>query len=164
MFNKKVFVLEDDPARVQHFREVFANAAELTIIDTCADTDKFQPPYDAIFLDHDLGGRQMTDGRCVHCGSVAGSDTSCAFCKDGTDAEDCGTQFVTLVKDKLALDDIVIIHSYNSEGAKRMLALLPAETSAVYVPFRGKAFDAIVEMLLEAWRAVTPVKGGKKHA
>ena len=120
----KVFILEDDPERISYFKELLGHVADLTIISSCVEVDKFQPPYDLIFLDHDLGGRQMVDH------------------------EDCGLTFVKQA-DSFTPNDLIIVHSYNPVGAKQMLAELPV--GAMYCPFRGVAFNNAVEMILKVW-------------
>ena len=58
----RCFVLEDDPERVRRFTEWFhGKSIDWTCIHTCEQEYEFKPPYDYIFLDHDLGGRQMSD-------------------------------------------------------------------------------------------------------
>ncbi len=50
----KVFVLEDSEERIQRFSEIFGEA--LTVARTVGEGKTlFQPPYDLILLDHDLG-------------------------------------------------------------------------------------------------------------
>ena len=111
----KVFVLEDDPARVQWLRERLIDH-DLTVIDSCADVKQFQPPYDLLLLDHDLGGRQMEDH------------------------EDCGETFAWLIREHVG-DADVIVHSYNWPGAMAMLAALG---KGVYAPFRGPYFTRLL--------------------
>src|SRR5258705_13434814 len=92
----KVFILEDDVTRVNMLL-VWLRGADLTVAKSCTEVDKFQPPYDLILLDHDLGGRQMKEH------------------------EDCGLTFLRLIKDKIDPDDsVVVFHSYNPCGAENM--------------------------------------------
>lgn len=112
----KVFILEDDPVRVMHMRHrLFSH--DLTVIDSCKDVAKFQPPYDLILLDHDLGGRQLTDH------------------------EDDGTAFARLIKGRVNDGAIVVYHSYNPEGAQRMCSIIGRGYIA---PFRSGAFNRLI--------------------
>ncbi|MGE5457677.1 MAG: cyclic-phosphate processing receiver domain-containing protein, partial [Methanococcaceae archaeon] len=63
--------------------------------------------YDLICLDHDLGGTQID-----------------------FDPEDCGTIVAEYLNENPVESD-VIIHSYNSEAAERMLELIPGSK---YIP------------------------------
>lgn len=120
---RRIFILEDDPDRVRYFREQLGLLFDLTIVDSCAQADHFQPPYCAIFLDHDLGGRQL----------------------DRTH-EDNGAAFAVLIGDRLTRSDSVIVHSYNAYGALRMLGVLGR---GMYAPFRGGDFDQVIRNLVE---------------
>lgn len=116
----KVFILEDDPARMMWFRERLI-AHELTHAESCTHIDRFRPPYDVIFLDHDLGGRQME----AH--------------------EDDGACFARLIGPMINPDAKVIVHSYNADGAQRIRWIL----QYVFVaPFRGEWFNALVNRFL----------------
>lgn len=118
----KVFILEDDPGRIRWFRERFIGH-DVTFIESCTEADKFQPPYDLILLDHDLGGRQMNEH------------------------EDCGLTFIKLIKNKLTAEDTLVVHSYNSVGATRMLKEIPHVLLKVYAPYRGVMFDTLMHNL-----------------
>lgn len=56
----RIFVLEDNAARIMWFERRF-QGHDVTYADSCTQIDRFQPPYDLICLDHDLGGRQMSE-------------------------------------------------------------------------------------------------------
>lgn len=111
----RVFILEDDMTRILYFRERLMQH-DLTIVSSCAQIDQFQPPYDVVFFDHDLGGRQMT----AHV--------------------DNGAAFARAVADRIG-DATVLIHSYNGEGAMR----IKHAVGGFYVPFRGPSFDGVVD-------------------
>ena len=117
----KIFILEDDPERIRWLRETLIDH-ETTFIISCIGVDNFQPPYDLILLDHDLGGRQLKEH------------------------EDCGLTFVNLVKDRINPEAVIIIHSFNPDGAQRMQqALFDAGIKNVdRCPFRGRAFEVAV--------------------
>ena len=113
----RVFILEDDPAR-QELLFAKLRGHEIYCIDSCAWIDTFQPPYDLILLDHDLGGRQFEEH------------------------EDSGTRFAELIQGKTGYARI-IVHSYNPAGAERMCKILDLHDGD-WIPFGSKAFwDAI---------------------
>ena len=121
----KVFILEDDPYRMRIFREDLFEVADITHAGSCTEIEKFQPPYDFIFLDHDLGGRQMEEN------------------------EDSGTTFARLIKDQIQNSNIpIVIHSYNQSGAQRMLDILSLPF-AQWMPFGGVAFSHAIEFIRE---------------
>jgi hypothetical protein len=91
----KIFILEDDPERMRWFRQRLFHH-DVTYAESCVHVHRFVGPYDVIFFDHDLGGRQMDDH------------------------EDNGALFASLVDFGQAH---VIIHSYNADGAKRIQAI-----------------------------------------
>lgn len=110
----RIFILEDDPARIVAFEHVLIGH-DVTICkwlmgmkyNTHRSSDdgafvRFKPPYDLILLDHDLGGRQMVDSTEV----------------------ETGYQFAKwLVNNHPTTDGkgpLVIIHSYNPDGARNM--------------------------------------------
>lgn len=120
----RVFILEDDWTRITRFREWF-DGHDLTQVDSCASVDAFQPPYDVIFLDHDLGGRQLE----AH--------------------EDNGHRFAQLIKDKLTFDVPVVIHSFSPDGALNIYNELKDTKANAYIsPFLDYSFKAIVSALL----------------
>lgn len=106
---RRVFVLEDDPIRIDSFQKACVQH-ELTLTDhltgpngACA---LYQPPYDIICLDHDLGGRQMVD----------------------SDEEETGAAFVRWMP--VASEDYqpsIIIHSFNTVGQVNMARILRAK-------------------------------------
>jgi hypothetical protein len=117
----KIFILEDDDYRMVTLEKLDAmKGAEITRIVSCAEVEKFQPPYDLILLDHDLGGRQLEEH------------------------EDNGLAFVKLIKDKIPAGSRVIVHSYNYDGAMNMITVLAADADPDidihYEPFMGLGF------------------------
>lgn len=97
----KVFILEDDANRIKGFEQA-GIGLELTIAMSMDEAKaKWNPPYDILLLDHDLGDRQMVDGSDVNTGSE--------FCR------------------WVRVGDVpqhVIIHSYNRMGALNMHSML----------------------------------------
>lgn len=125
---KRAFILEDDPERMRWFREALFETHLIDHVDSCEGISKFKPPYDIIFLDHDLGGRQME----MH--------------------PDSGTTFAELLAPHLDHQDVVVIHSYNPEGAKRMMSILIGKSKCdgvIYAPFRGEQFLRVVKAFTE---------------
>lgn len=98
----KIFVLEDDPVRIVTFALDHLDPRHNTVhwAAMCSQEDRFDPPYDLILLDHDLGGRQLV----TH--------------------EDNGVEFVRLILDRLNDEADIIIHTHNEEGAKNIRALI----------------------------------------
>lgn len=105
----RVFVLEDDERRIDLFIQALVGS-DVTIARSCREVKKFQPPYDVILLDHDLGGRQMRQH------------------------EDCGLTFLKMVRTQINPDAIVIIHSYNPVGAAQMQDELPGSLRILFGP------------------------------
>ena len=119
----RVFILEDDPYRLEAFSAALKGTDWQTIA-TCKDAEQFKPPYDLILLDYDLGGRVFSDD------------------------EDCGMTFVFEVYKRINKDTQIIIHSWNSPGAIRMqYFLLGHEFRATRIPF-GKGLLGIVKELM----------------
>ena len=122
----RIFILEDDDLRIMQLQDIL-HRHDLTVIKTCLDAGEFDPPYDLILLDHDLGGRQMLEH------------------------EDCGLTFVRMVKDRISKHTPVIVHSYNNGGAEAMLQEIDSPM-AVYAPFMGTQFVTVLEMILAQHR------------
>ena len=99
----KVFILEDDPQRMELFHEVLRDH-DVVRVDNVADAvRKFKPPYDVICLDHDLGGQVYVPSD--H------ENTGYQFAKHLASNERCGNQQV-------------VVHSWNMVGARRMVDTL----------------------------------------
>ena len=117
----RVFVLEDDPDRIRLLAQ-WLIGCDWDCIHTCVREEEFRPPYDLILLDHDLGGRQLVEH------------------------EDNGLSFVRLIKDRINEEADIIVHSYNPDGAKSMVAELK--------PFRVQwvPFSTQIERYIKALR------------
>lgn len=101
----KIFILEDDESRIRLFVDaLLSHGHDLTIAKSFQEaTRKFQPPYDALSLDHDLGGRQFVN----------------------SDEEETGFNFVRwLGKAPSGAQPVIAVHSYNPDGAQAMINLL----------------------------------------
>lgn len=119
----KVFILEDDPLRMTVLRRLLPTA-DITHVVSCVEADQFQPPYDLILLDHDLGGRQMDEH------------------------EDCGLTFVRMVNRRFDSDTPIVIHSFNPDGANAMAHVL-RDCNVYLAPFGFAMFKRILLQLSE---------------
>jgi len=130
----RIFILEDDPARKIAFEQalgVFEKGFphEVTICSFLGGVGgayiNFEGEYDLIMLDHDLGGAQMVS----------------------PDEEETGTAFVKWLveNNKLKNGPKVIIHSWNPDGARRMLELLPLNCMAFWEPFGHTVLNYLKE-------------------
>lgn len=139
----KIFILEDDPERIRQFSKWFDpynKAIQWDCIHTCERVDDFKPPYDYIFLDHDLGGSQL--------GYKHGRPLSVQ------EAEDCGLTFVKLVGAKLQQHQpsMVVLHSYNPDGARNMAMELRGwvKKNVIIAPFGTKDFMYVITAIQES--------------
>lgn len=127
----RIFVLEDDLWRQKTLTEHYLSSAdEITMINSCREGYQFNPPYDLILLDHDLGGRQLEQH------------------------EDCGLTFVRQMKRYFeAYQDAgaVVIHSYNFDGAKAMAAELEGLPNIHVAPFGGPEFNRLMGDIRFEW-------------
>lgn len=103
---RRIFVLEDDPIRIESYRNACRARHDLTLTDHLTGPDGacalYQPPYDIICLDHDLGGRQMIDSH----------------------EEETGAAFVRWMPDAGDDQPTIVIHSFNPVGAGNMARTL----------------------------------------
>ena len=101
----RVFVLEDDPVRIELFRNASIEH-DLTVATTLSRPDgafaQWNPPYDLVYLDHDLGGQQMVD----------------------SDEEETGAAFTRWLPFAGEHQPLIMIHSFNPVGAQRMAQTL----------------------------------------
>jgi hypothetical protein len=100
----KVFFLDDDPERQKFFFHNFSKFAEIDSAYNAKEAiEKFKPPYEVIFLDHDLGGRIFVDSKDINTGS----------------------EFCRWLKDNWENDATpIIIHSLNPAGVYSMKSIL----------------------------------------
>jgi len=99
----KILILEDSLERVKKFREKFIGH-EVVVTEFSKECIKLlsENTYDAIFLDHDLGGAIM-----VSSGENTGYEVA-----------------EWLSKNPVYQPRTIIIHSFNPSGAKNMKAVL----------------------------------------
>lgn len=98
----RVFILEDDEDRIRRFHQAFIGHDVTLAKDTEHALRLFKPPYDYVLLDHDLGGRTYVN----------------------SDEEDCGAAFCRRVPADGLETARVLVHSYNRDGAIRMVKTL----------------------------------------
>lgn len=129
---RRVFVLEDDPFRIEQFRKACEGRHDLTLTDHLSGPrgafTLYQPPYDLVYLDHDLGGRQMVD----------------------SDEEETGAAFVRWLPPADEHQPVITIHSYNLPGATTMHRLLRDKgyTRVVLWPFCQTVIDTLTDAVI----------------
>ena len=120
----RILILEDDPQRVCRFRELFkALEVELRHVATAADAIALlhSDRFDAVFLDHDLGGRVYVD----------------------SDEPNTGFQVAKALPETLNRSSFVVVHSWNPGGTEKMLDVLQRKgCRAQAAPFGS--FDAAI--------------------
>jgi len=128
----KILIVEDNEDRNDCFKEVLERA-DLAIVGTSYDAIQLlkKNKYDFIFLDHDLG---------IHPVTKEPTDDVMLPSGDGTGYE--VAQFIAASKKNQ--DTPTIIHSFNPEGAKQMMAVLP---DADYFPFWTDEFKSAIDYI-----------------
>lgn len=129
----RIFILEDDPDRIRQFCHWFGSGYESPpspikwhCIQTNVRLYDYHPPYDIMFLDHDLGGRQMQSH------------------------EDDGKMFVRdILGTNLNPETEVILHSHNPDGAKEMFNLLKESGHKWHMiaPFGYPSFLSLIKVI-----------------
>lgn len=118
---KKVFVLEDNPVRVEIIKENWSQFAEFDIATSFKEAIKiFSDDYDLLMLDHDLGGKIFISSK----------------------VENSGANFLRWFVNKKCKDCDIIIHSHNPEGSKNMEEILVRNgyKQVIRIPF-GNLID-----------------------
>lgn len=118
----KVFVLEDDDYRNSEFRKVLFNVDATFTTSYDEAVTKYRGPYDVVCLDHDLGGQQMVS----------------------SEEQNTGYQFTKKMPYITTVPPIVLIHSYNLEGAENMFQELTAKG---YQPIKMPFGPTILNLL-----------------
>jgi hypothetical protein len=139
----KIFILEDDPRRIRVFLEaLYPELNDTDILQVATDVESakwlWTPPYDLMFLDHDLGGRQM----------VESSDPN------------TGYQFLRRVIPDLTREQI-IVHSWNPTGAWAMVNLVQGvnQVAVARWSFAPQVFPQLVPMLVQRARRQAQLRG-----
>jgi len=126
----RIFILEDDLNRIKWMKLHFDSRIDLDITDDVDVAMKYlkEEEYDIIFLDHDLGGRQM----------VSSSE------------RDTGYTIAKMIHTTKNRGLTVIVHSWNPEGARNMMeAMQENDINCVYSYFSGPEFIKIVKQVNE---------------
>jgi CheY-like chemotaxis protein len=126
---KKIFILEDDPNRVKWFKENLVSD-DLHITEFAEEAMEWlrSTKFDAVFLDHDLGGDQMVSSNVWNTGSTV-------------------AQMIHETENK---DLTVIIHSYNPSGADIMHRGMKSNgVKSYYFAFRTPEFCNAVKLTNE---------------
>jgi CheY-like chemotaxis protein len=112
----KVLFLDDDPNKMEYAREYY-NGDEFYGVETVEQAIRMleeNSPYDLVDLDHDLGGEYFAPSDEVSGYAVA--------------------EYISqMAKDKLPKK--VVIHSFNSIGAKNMVNVLQGIVPVIEQPF-----------------------------
>lgn len=112
----KVFVLEDDPQRRRLFQDACIGHDLTLAVDVAEAIKKWNPPYDFVCLDHDLGGEVYVPSEQ--------ENTGAGFCR------------WLVQQENRSMIPGVFVHSYNLPGAKVMQAILHAAgIDSIYTPF-----------------------------
>lgn len=116
----RIFIIEDDHLRLNYLINQLDFATDSIHVGHSVEEalKMWQPPYDLVLFDHDLGGRTYV----------------------GSEDKNTGAEFARLlVHNKPGLYDLAqhfIVHSYNPDGAKNIVAILAqAGIQADYIPF-----------------------------
>ena len=111
----RILILEDNGDRVKKFFEMFEEYS-LVVVNSAADAISFASTskFDAIFLDHDLGGKVYVN----------------------SEDENTGYQVAKMLSVSINHRTPVVIHSWNPDGAKKMKEALRDHNAQVeIVPF-----------------------------
>jgi CheY-like chemotaxis protein len=123
-----IFILEDDPNRIDFFRDACLQGGHTLTLATSFEEAKRlfdpDPEYNLVCLDHDLGGEQMVDST----------------------QENTGSNFARwLAANHPNILTLCVIHSYNSGGAANMYRTLADAgwKRAICIPFGPKVLNYI---------------------
>lgn len=121
MRQTRILVLEDDPIRQLKFKERFSEKGNIsyTMVETAEDCKsmlkKFE--YEAIFLDHDLGGEVYVDSESQNTGGEV-------------------ARWIESNRSEISGNPLFVIHSLNTVGSEYMSNLISKSFDEVYrIPF-----------------------------
>lgn len=126
----RIFILEDDRQRILLFREASAEL-DVTYAESCAEAqERYHPPYDVMFLDHDLGGQIFVN----------------------SDDDNTGSAFSRwLPADDAKYHPTIIIHSYNPDGTEYMRqTLVDKGYTAHKIPFGTVVLNILKDLSTRA--------------
>jgi hypothetical protein len=120
--SNRVFVLEDDPNRIETIQFFWGKFADFDITSSYREAiEKFDGKYDLIMLDHDLGGKIYVD--------IRESNT--------------GTNFAKWLAENYEFRDTpIIIHSHNPVGSSNMNDIL---LNAEFKQVAGIPFGSLIK-------------------
>ena len=128
----RIFILEDDSRRLSTFTRALDECLQPgDTVHIASDVDNgrwmFEGPYDLMFLDHDLGGETML----------------------GSDHPNTGYQFVMHTRDQIR-GGIVVVHSWNPEGAWAMVGLLNKlqDVQVLRQAFSPQTFSGLIPLFV----------------
>ena len=122
----RIFILEDNARRIELFTKVFAGH-NITIAEDVDIAEKsFQPPYDLMCLDHDLGGQVFVPAGLRNTGSA----------------------FVAGLTGQDVAGSLILVHSHNPDGAAHMKSdLISKQALCLAYPFSK---DLLIRILVLA--------------
>ena len=121
----KVFFLDDDINRIRAARVKFANHQLITAMSAqeAIEVLNRESPFDLVHLDHDLGGIYLP------------SDEKSGYA--------VAVHIANLPANKLP--NTAVVHSYNPDGSKKMIAALrPFVKNVYYSPFSAEDFSVSI--------------------
>lgn len=118
----RILIVEDNQYRIDLFKTHWGGQCRIHIFETAwpAITMLKALKFDAILLDHDLGGRQFVTDDALN----------------GT-----GYDVAKIIPDTINKDTPVVVHSVNPVGAQRMVAAIGP--TATHVPFSADLFNIV---------------------
>lgn len=122
---KRIFILEDSPARIDIFAAALVRPGiDLTVAEDVDSAIKaFEPPYDLLLLDHDLGGEAFMDS--------GEYNTGYTFAK-----------YLTAMN--WPEPPQIVIHSWNPDGAATMAGELVEYFNMVSrIPFGARLLEVL---------------------
>lgn len=131
--NSNVLVVDDNPVRLAWFR---ARLANVKLVETTTDAIEAlkTETFGIAFLDHDLGPEDYE-----------------LYVKGQTRRVGNGQEIARWMLDNNRIPDVVVIHSWNPDGANAMKDILP---KAHVIPFGD--FKIAVEAMSEAEKSSQP--------
>ena len=108
-----ILILEDDPNRIGAFARALETGNTVTVTDQVSEAIALlqSQRFDAVYLDHDLGGKQFVDPKDEPTGYHVAQ---------------------WLVENSEYIPSVVFIHSHNAGRARQMAEMIPG---SIYAPF-----------------------------
>ena len=115
---RRFLFLDDNPKRHAHFKtlSIGCDVTYVWTAEECISVLSNEKSFDCVFLDHDLGGKEFVEEEPGSVSEVA--------------------KFIRDQLEKERYPNRIIVHSWNTEGAKRMISYIgPTGINVKYVPF-----------------------------